>query len=115
LTCDDTNPGQSPEVHNAQELLVMAYTRLFLLPERRDGSKLTTVATFGAYRVRLMEMTSRCDVVPPLWIELFDGHVGRVIDSVGVREVQDAGQIVQVFMAEAARLSGIALPSTNSQ
>jgi hypothetical protein len=114
--CDDTNPGRrDPEADNAQQLLVLAYTRLFLLPERPDGSKLTTVASFGSYHVHLLELTSRSNVVHPLWIELFDGRAGRVIDSVGFRDLHDAGRNVEVFMAEAARLSGIAAPGANSQ
>ena len=112
---NDTNPERGSEADNAQQLLVLAYMRLCVLPKRSDGSKLTTLATFGAYRVRLVELTSRSEMLHPLWIELFDGRAGRVIDSVGFPDFRSAGQIVEVFMAEAVRLSGIALPSTNSQ
>ena len=49
---------------NAQQLLVLAYMRLFVLPKRPDGSKLTTLASFGAYRVRLVELTSRSEMAP---------------------------------------------------
>jgi len=114
-SCDDTNPERELEADNAQQLVVLAYMQLSLLPKRSDGSKLTTVASFGAYRVRLVELTSRSDMLHPLWIELFDGRAGRVIDSVGFPDIQGAGQIVEVFMAEAARLSGIAPPNPNSQ
>jgi hypothetical protein len=111
--CDDTNPGRDSQVDNAQQLLILAYARLFVLRERPDGSKLTTVASFGSYHVRLIELPSRPDMVHPLWIELFDGRAGRITDSVGFRNLQDAGQNVEAFIAEAAHLSGIAPPGAN--
>ena len=50
---DDTEadtPDGPPD--SPMRLLILAYTRLFLLPERPDGSKLTVIADFGAYDVR---------------------------------------------------------------
>src|SRR3954454_13828379 len=54
--CDDTDPGHREIGHDdPQRQLIVAYTRLFLLPERPNGSKLTTAASVGPYDIRLLE------------------------------------------------------------
>jgi hypothetical protein len=111
---DDRDPERDSEADNAQQLLILAYARLFLLPERPDGSKLTTVASFGSYHVRLVELPSR-DKIHPLWIELFDGRAGRIVDSLGFCDLHDGAENVEAFMAEAARPSGITPRGVNSQ
>jgi hypothetical protein len=88
-----------------QRMLIVAYMRLFLLPERADGSKLTTVASFGAYDIRLIEISTgrTTEMVLPLWLELHDRLSHRVIDSAGCKDLQDAGMAVEEFIAEALR------------
>jgi hypothetical protein len=113
--CNDIDPG-SGEISDdhSQHMLILAYTRLFLLPERTDGSKLTTIATFGCYNVRLLEVdTAGNKAVPPLWVELYDRFSARVLDSAGCRDLLHAGAATATFLAEAQRLNGIA-PSRGS-
>ena len=51
---DEPDPGpRKIDCDDPQRLLILAYTRLFLLPERANGSKLTCIASFGNYDVRL--------------------------------------------------------------
>lgn len=104
LMSDDRVP-HIPHDH-PQRLLVIAYTRLFLLPAGPDGSKVATIASFGPFAVRLLEMPSGGDdqaPLVPLWVELFDGRVGRPIDRAGCFDLQDAGAATATFMAEAER------------
>ena len=104
MSTTDDHPS-IPHDH-PQRLLVVAYTRLFLLPECPDGSKLATIASFGDYAVRLIEMPS-AEIgakVAPLWVELYDGRSGRAVDCAGCWDLQDAGAATATFMDEAARL-----------
>jgi hypothetical protein len=103
---DPELPGADQD--NPQRLLILAYTRLFLLPERDDGSKLTAIASFGRFEVRLIEVQElRPAALAPLWVELYD-HVTRcVLDSAGCRDLQDAGSATETFIDAARRLSGL--------
>jgi hypothetical protein len=106
----DTGP-QKIDRGDPQCLLILAYTRLFLLPERADGSKLTCIASFGSYDVRLIELPlSRSASTPPLWVELYDRADGRAIDSVGCHDLQDAGDATEALVAEAVRRNASAAP-----
>lgn len=91
-----------------QRMLIMAYTRLFLLPERPDGSKLTTIASYGAYDIRLTKVLA-AKAIPELtlWIELYDRVAGRVIDGAGCRDLDEAGTAVEALIAEALWRAGI--------
>jgi hypothetical protein len=95
---------------NPQHLLIIAYARLFALPERNDGSKLTTVISAGHYDIRLAELPSvptRSDM-NPLWVELYDRDTGRVVDSAGCQELEAAGFATEIFLAEAQSRNAIA-------
>jgi hypothetical protein len=92
-----------------QRLLILAYTRLFLLPERADGSKLTTIASFAPYEIRLVEIgPDVANSIPPLWIEIHNTVSGRVLDSAGCWDLQQAGVATEAFIAEVGRLNGFA-------
>jgi hypothetical protein len=94
---------------NPQHLLVLAYTRLFLLPAGADGSKHTVIASFGPYEVRLIQMRAADpESLQPLCIELYDAGVRQVIAGAQCRDLQEAGEATVVFIAEAERLGGIA-------
>lgn len=77
---------------NPQRMLIVAYTRLLLLPELADGSKLTTIARVGSYEIRLIELAIGLapSIVHPLWIELQNVETSRVLDSSGCRDLPDA-------------------------
>ena len=86
-TCEDPGPDMQdfPPDH-PQRLLMQAYARLPLLPERADGSKQTTVASFGAYDLCLSELS------PKLY-----RHLARL------------GGALAAGLAAAARAAGVAM------
>jgi hypothetical protein len=99
----------SIEPDNPQRLLILAYTRLFLLPEREGGWKLTAIAAFGRFEVRLIEFQDpRLGSLAPLWVELYDRLAAQVLDSCGCRDLLDAGGATESLVADAQRLSGLA-------
>ena len=106
--CDDAD-GPTMDPDHPQRLLIVAYTRLFLLPERPDGSKLTTIASIGNYDIRLVELPigPTPTHVHPLWVELQNTSTGRVLDSAGCRDLSEAGAATQGFIAEARRLANL--------
>jgi hypothetical protein len=113
---DPENPnGNTHDVplDNLQHLLLQAYTRLFLLPERADRAKRTMVAGFGAYDVHLSIVSPAIRASTPrvFFVELCETTSGRVIDSMGCYDLRDAGAAVDAFVAEAMSLSGIVPPS----
>jgi hypothetical protein len=95
------------ESDDPQRLLILAYARLFLLPERPDGYKRTVIASFGAFEVRLTELPPAVPAAKayPLWVELCDRAEARVVDAIGCRDLEDAGDATEMFVAEARRLS----------
>jgi hypothetical protein len=109
---DPEREAQKVPRDHPQLLLIQAYTRLFLIPERMDGSKQTTVATFGTYDVRLSELSpaARSSKTYPLWLELCESSSGRVIDSRGCQDLDDASGALDAFLAEATRLGGVKSP-----
>jgi len=59
-------------------MLIVAYTRLSLLSECANGSKLMTIMSCGQYDIRLAEVpTTESKLVRPLWIELYDRSIER--------------------------------------
>jgi hypothetical protein len=99
---NDRPPGIDPD--HPQRLLVLAYTRLFLLPERPNARRSTTIASYGAFDVRLVEPSSD-GTDGALLVELYDSKNRRVIDAVGCRDLQEAGAATEKLISEAARRS----------
>jgi hypothetical protein len=95
---DDQPRAHGPE--HSQRLLIMAYCRLMLLPEQADGTSATRITTAGNYELRLREMArpERADVCS-LLVELFDHRIGRLIDSQGCRDLNEAGTATECFLA----------------
>ena len=89
-----------------QLMLVVAYTRLFLMPERPDGSKCTIVASYGEHDIRLVMMPPT-KFLQPLWIELYDKATGRCIDSMGCRDLDQTHIAAEALIDEALRRNGI--------
>jgi hypothetical protein len=103
---NDTDlPPQNSGSDHVQDLLAHAHSRLLLVPGRSDGSKVVVVTTVGAFDLRLVELTRTVHGIPPLWIELYDSHSNRIVDSVGRRDLQDLVAITIRLIAQARRLS----------
>ena len=115
--CEDPGPDMQdfPPDH-PQRLLMQAYARLPLFPERADGSKQTTVASFGAYDLCLSELSPAIGLLRgyPLRVELCESVSGRVIDSVGCQNFRDAGRAVEAFIAVVLRLDTVTPPGRPS-
>jgi hypothetical protein len=106
----DTGPREIDTDHR-QRLLILAYTRLFLLPERADGSKLTTIASFGTYDVRIVELPFCTSAsTPPLRVELYDRANRQIIDSVGCHDLQDTGAATEALITKALRRNDLTIP-----
>jgi hypothetical protein len=97
---NDRSRGFGPD--HPQRLLIIAYTRLMLLPQRGDSSRATWITTVGDCELRLLE------VPPPegkgacsLSIELFDHAVGRVIEGRDCRDLNEAAAVTECFVAMA--------------
>ena len=102
---DDTDlSSQQPGSNHVQDLLTHAYSRLLLVPERSDGSKVVVVTTIGAFDLRLVELTRIADCIPPLWIELYDSHSNRIVDSVGRRDLRDLAMVTAKLIDQARHL-----------
>ena len=106
---EDPDSGAEPTFGvELQRQLILAYTRLFLLPEDEDGSKFTTVASIGRYDLRLVEVpVGAKSAIPPLWVELYDRLAARAIDSTGCWHLHDADFAAATFMTKAKCLNRI--------
>ncbi|WP_048709822.1 hypothetical protein [Microvirga massiliensis] len=95
-----------------QRLLIQAYARLPLFPERVDGSKQASIASFGAYDLRLSELSPAMGLLKayPLQVELCESITGRIIDRVGCQNLRDASRAVEAFIAVILRLGKVAPP-----
>jgi hypothetical protein len=108
---DDRSAKFAPD--HPQRMVIVAYTRLFLLPERTDGSKLTTIASIGGYDIRLIELPIGLTPlhIHPLWVELRNAETGQVLDSAGCRDLPDAAVATDSFISEARSLIALGSPS----
>jgi hypothetical protein len=92
MTQDERCDGPREFTHDhPQRLLILAYTRLALLPERPDGSKATWIAMLGDCELRLVEIPMPVGTdVCPLRVEIVDRTTGRTINSIGCRHLHEA-------------------------
>ena len=71
--------------------LLQAHVKLQLGARGEDDSRTATLMRLGAYEVRLVELSRASPASGVLfWIELFDHHRRRSIDSVGSYVLEDA-------------------------
>jgi hypothetical protein len=55
----------------AERRIIRAYLALYLVPPGDDGDRTVSLARFGAYEVRLVEVTPDLSAeIPLLWLEL---------------------------------------------
>jgi hypothetical protein len=85
--------------------LTRAYIRLFLVPEGDDGSRTVSLARFGNYDVRLIEMPTAATAVTPLWMELYAHDSQTAVDSCSCDAIEEAVQVAEELIAQARHLS----------
>jgi hypothetical protein len=86
--------------------LTRAYIRLFLVPEGDDGSRTVSLARFGNYDVRLVEMPTAATAVSPLWMELYAHDSQTAVDSCSCEAIEEAVQVADELIAQARHLGG---------
>ena len=85
--------------------VTQAYVRLFFVPESEDGARTISLARFGNYEVRLVELVQSdgaCD--PPLWVELYDRNIPGSIDSCGASDLEEMVCAAEQLLSEAKQL-----------
>jgi hypothetical protein len=75
-----------------EEIIIRAYVRLLVIPGNIDGSRTTSLKRFGAVEVRLTEITISSPYmdIPPFWIEIVCHTTGKVLDSLGCFQFDEA-------------------------
>jgi hypothetical protein len=87
-----------------RRLLMVAYTRLCMLPLGPNGAKSTTIAAFGDHVVRLIELASSADI-SPIWVELYDAAADYALDGAGCDDVSNAVTAAETLLEEAKSLN----------
>ena len=73
---------------------------------RDDGSRVVSLARFGAYEVRLIELAQKgSGDLPPLWLELYSHHVQWGIDSCSAISFEEAVIAAEALISQARRLN----------
>jgi hypothetical protein len=89
----------------AERRIIRAYLALYLVPPGDDGARTVSLARFGAYEVRLVEVTPDLSAeIPPLWLELYAHGIGSSLDSCGCDEFEDAVLVAAELVAQAKEL-----------
>jgi hypothetical protein len=89
----------------AERRLIRAYLAPSLVPAGEDGARIVSLARFGGYEVRLVEVTQDLSAeIPPLWLELYSHGIGSPLDSCGCDEFEEAVLAADEFVAQAKEL-----------
>jgi len=83
--------------------LVRAYTRLFLVPRGKDGTRSISLARFGKYDVFLVEL-AQDKRAPQFWMELYAHDVERGLDSCACEDLEQAAIAAQGLISQAKQL-----------
>jgi hypothetical protein len=85
--------------------LIRAYLAPSLEPAGEDGARTVSLARFGGYEVRLVEVTQALSAeIPPLWLELYSQGIGSSLDSCGCDEFEEAVLAADELVAQAKEL-----------
>jgi hypothetical protein len=86
--------------------LTRAYIRLFLVPVNDDGVRTVSLARFGNYEIRLVELShAHASDLPPLWMELYAHNDQECIDSCACHELEEAVRIAEQLISQARELN----------
>jgi hypothetical protein len=95
----------------SEQRFIRAYLGLFVVSPRDDGSKIASLARFGAYEVRLVEFAEETCDAPLLWLELYRHDTLVGLDSFRCDNFNDAVMVADAFMVRAKALHEQASPS----
>jgi hypothetical protein len=96
--------SKTPHKMTLEAQLIRAHLRLQLATPNEDDSRTVTLMRRGAYEVRLVELSHASLVSRVLfWIELFDHHRRRSIDSAGSDILDDAVIAAEHLIAHAEK------------
>ena len=85
--------------------LYKAYVNLALMPERSDGSRVTTLERYGAYEVRLVEFLQGGPTEDYLfWLELYCHITSSSLDSCRCDNLDDAETVADHLISCAKQL-----------
>jgi hypothetical protein len=91
----------------SDQRVARAYIRLLLAPKGQDGSKTVSLARFGQYEVRLVELSQIDSADAALfWMELYAHDVQLAVDSCGCHELEEAVIAAEELVSQARRLNG---------
>jgi hypothetical protein len=89
-----------------EQRIIRAYVQLVFAQDNLDGSRIVTVAQFGALEVRLSELplVQKHPDVPQFWLEMYSHASFSTLDSYGCFDFDEAELAAAVeFVFEAER------------
>ncbi len=93
------------QIDLVEQRVVRAYTYLFLVPADSTGTKSVSLARFGQYEVRLLEMAIANDRTTT-WLELFARNTQTAIDGGCFRDLEEAADVAGHLISSARQLHG---------
>jgi len=89
----------------AELRLTRGYVHLCVAPLDADGAKIVTLARFGHYDVRLVELVPANPTDPAsMWLELYSHETQCAIDSCRCYELEAAAQATEGLISQAKKL-----------
>jgi hypothetical protein len=97
---------QKTVIHRFTERrLIQAYLKLFLAAQDEDGSKTVSLARFGSYEVRVIELWHDASASGfPVWLELYEHDTHSTLDSCGCSELEEAVAAADELISQARQL-----------
>lgn len=91
---------------SVETLVMQAYLQLVLVAWDESGSRAISLAKYGNYEVRLLEVKSADPVeMPHLWVELYGNDVQAPIDACGCDDIEAAAMAAEHVMSQAKQLA----------
>jgi hypothetical protein len=88
-----------------EALVTQAYVQLVLVSWDENGSRSVSLAKYGNYDVRLLEVKSADTAeMPHLWVELYANDIRASIDACGCDDIEAAAMAAEHIMSEAQKL-----------
>ena len=90
---------------SGETLVTQAYLQLVLVSWDGNGSRAISVAKYGTYEIRLLEVMSADPAeIPHLWVELYANDVQASIDACGCDDIEAATMAAEHVVSQAKQL-----------